>query len=68
MEEARSTSCPICAEGFELEEELEKGDITYCPNCDSELRIISLNPPTVEEVESPEDLDSGEDGYHKDEY
>lgn len=54
--------CVSCGEYFDLEEDRNIDDIIYCPECGSQLRIISLNPPEVEPAES-ESLseDFGED-------
>ena len=43
--------CPVCGEGLEIEQGLEVGEIIYCSGCDSDLRIISLNPTKVKEVD-----------------
>ncbi|HOX54783.1 MAG: hypothetical protein PHI86_03480 [Candidatus Omnitrophica bacterium] len=52
--------CISCGEYFDLDEDRNIDDIIYCPECGSQLKIISLNPPEVEPVENEnlrEDLD-----------
>lgn len=50
-----NVKCPMCKKKFELEDDLNVGDSTYCAECYEELHIISLNPPKVEVVESKEE-------------
>lgn len=47
--------CISCGEYFDLDEDRNIDDIVYCPECGSQLRIVSLNPPEVEPV-AGEDL------------
>lgn len=54
----RKIKCPTCNEQFEADEELEAGDITYCPGCYADLKITRLNPVQVEEV-----VDEADDDY-----
>ncbi|MDD3296930.1 MAG: hypothetical protein PHU64_06165 [Candidatus Omnitrophica bacterium] len=41
--------CPVCGENFELEPDLDIGDVTDCPGCCGELKILNLDPVEVEE-------------------
>lgn len=50
MTEPPKISCPVCKLAFGLEEDLDTGDITVCPNCDADLEIISMDPLRVEEA------------------
>ncbi|MDP2922964.1 MAG: lysine biosynthesis protein LysW [Candidatus Omnitrophota bacterium] len=52
MARVRMIKCPECADEFELEDYLETGDTTVCPSCDAELKIIRLDPPRVEVMNS----------------
>lgn len=52
--------CPVCREYFELEDDLEKGEITSCPRCYEDLEVISINPLRIESI--------GEDLYDEDKY
>ncbi len=54
--------CPNCSMGFELDEDLEVGDTTYCPECYDEMKVVNLNPPQAEAV-----LGFSEEGYEEDE-
>ncbi len=52
--------CPVCMEKFDLESDLEVGDIIDCPGCSSGLRIIRLEPLKLEEVvDCSDDYDDG---------
>ena len=46
----RKVKCPVCGENFELEEDLAEGGTTYCQGCYVDLRVITVNPPKVEEL------------------
>ena len=51
MEENLKVKCPVCNIFFELEEAAEEGDLTTCPECEAELKVNSLTPPEVYQVE-----------------
>jgi lysine biosynthesis protein LysW len=53
--------CPNCGVAFELEEGLEIGETTHCPECYDEMKIVNLNPPQAEAV-----LGFSEDEYEDD--
>jgi lysine biosynthesis protein LysW len=58
----RKTKCPVCGEGFEIEDGLSIGDMTDCPGCYVELKIVKFDPVRVEEIiESSDDYGAGED-------
>lgn len=57
---SKKVKCPVCREDFELEEDLEVGDTTHCSSCYEELKLVSLNPPRVEEI-----VDSLYDEYYE---
>jgi uncharacterized paraquat-inducible protein A len=64
MAKAKLIKCPECQDEFELEDYLEIGDTTYCPSCDTQLKITRLEPPQVaiaEETLEDEDLEEGQD-------
>jgi len=46
----KSARCPICEERFELEPDLEVGDVTACPGCYADLKILNLHPIEVAEA------------------
>ncbi|MBN1794851.1 MAG: hypothetical protein JW844_07810 [Candidatus Omnitrophica bacterium] len=54
--------CPICKNIIELDEEFDACDIDiglvfYCPECDTELEIVRMDPMVVERTE-----DAGDEG------
>ena len=48
----KKVNCPECEQDFELEEGIQIEDITYCPDCDAELKVTKLIPPQVEAVKT----------------
>jgi len=62
----KTAVCPSCGERFELEDDLEVGDTTFCSACYQELRVISLSPARVEEIKelSDEEEEFDEDSYN----
>jgi alpha-aminoadipate carrier protein LysW len=44
--------CVVCEGKVEVSKELLEGEIITCPDCGSELEVISLDPLTV--AEAPE--------------
>lgn len=47
---AKKIRCPVCKESFQLESDLEVGDILNCSGCSAELRLTKHSPVEVEEV------------------
>jgi alpha-aminoadipate carrier protein LysW len=43
-----NTTCPECAADLALPADAMQHELIPCPDCGSELEIISLNPPAVE--------------------
>jgi lysine biosynthesis protein LysW len=64
MAGVKKVKCPKCQDTFELDDYIEEGETTFCPSCDAELKIIRLDPPLVEALESY--LDEGEDDQVED--
>ena len=59
MASKKKIKCPACGESFELDPDLTAGDMTYCVDCDQELKIVSIDPPKVKKmVEYPEVCDA----------
>lgn len=40
--------CPECAAELDLGPDLEEGEIIVCPDCGTELEVMSLDPITLE--------------------
>ncbi|HNX90428.1 MAG TPA: hypothetical protein PKY78_02030 [Candidatus Omnitrophota bacterium] len=60
--------CPACGQSIPVEEDLNIGDMMYCPECYAELEIVKMKPVTFketdslkEEEEDAEDLEFEED-------
>jgi lysine biosynthesis protein LysW len=51
MEDDLKVKCPVCGIFFALEKDTEEGDILNCPECETELKVSSLSPAEVYEVE-----------------
>ena len=51
MARAKQVNCPVCEERFDIEPDLAVGDVTSCPSCYVDLKILSLSPVEVEEAE-----------------
>lgn len=43
-----TTACPECAADITLPANAMQHEILSCPDCGTELEIVSLNPPQVE--------------------
>jgi alpha-aminoadipate carrier protein LysW len=41
-------NCPECDAPLDLMPDLEEGEIVVCPDCGSELEVISLDPLTLD--------------------
>jgi len=64
MTEYKAVRCPVCMIEFELEKGLKVGDIISCSSRDTDLKIISLEPPAAEEPAFVYDSDYDDDeGY-----
>lgn len=59
-------ACPECGAEVHVEEEMDKGDLLTCEECESRLEIVGLDP--IELDLAPEDeLDDEYDDYGYDE-
>lgn len=63
MEETRKVICPLCNSNFELDGLDEEGDIIFCPDCDAELEVKSVDSPKVVKA----DTDNFDGNYEMDE-
>jgi lysine biosynthesis protein LysW len=65
--------CPLCDASLDVEEdELDEGDNIVCEECGANLRVASLNPLEIEEIEEDfeeeeEDEDEDEDEFEEEE-
>jgi len=47
--------CPICSAEILLADDAVEGELITCPECGTELEIISLDPPEVAEAPQEEE-------------
>jgi lysine biosynthesis protein LysW len=66
--------CPLCDAALDVEEdELDEGDNLACDECGASLRVASLNPLEIEEIEEDfededeEDEDEDEEDFEEEE-
>jgi alpha-aminoadipate carrier protein LysW len=43
-----TVECPECAADVTLPEGVMENELVVCPDCGTELEVISLNPPAVD--------------------
>lgn len=54
--------CPDCAAAIDLDEdEVEEGEIMSCPECESELEVVSTHPVQLNSLSEDDDEDEDED-------
>lgn len=58
---SEKVKCLNCKEAFDLEEDIEIGDVTCCPGCYIRLRVLSFNPVKVEEADEDEYFEEDEE-------
>lgn len=49
------TTCPLCEAQVELEAGTVEAELLECPECGSELEVLSLHPPTLAEAPQAEE-------------
>ena len=47
--------CPVCSAQITLADDAVEGELITCPECGTELEIISLDPPAVAEAPQEEE-------------
>lgn len=47
--------CPVCSATFELAAGTVVGELLECPECGTELEVVSLDPPTLGEAPQEEE-------------
>ncbi|MDD4957410.1 MAG: hypothetical protein PHH49_08210 [Candidatus Omnitrophica bacterium] len=66
MGRPRATKCPECGDIIEIDPYAEDGEMFYCPSCDAELEIVSVQPLKLRSkggAKPGKDRDSEEDDY-----
>jgi len=53
-----NVECIECGKSIDVSE-AEEGELITCPECGTEMEVVSLNPPTLEAA-PPEEEDWGE--------
>jgi len=43
-----NVECPVCAADVELPADVMQNELIVCPDCGSELEVVSLDPAAVE--------------------
>lgn len=56
---SKQAECPECEAEVSLSDDVMDGEIVQCPDCGTELEVISLNPLTLD-VAPDEEEDWGE--------
>jgi alpha-aminoadipate/glutamate carrier protein LysW len=51
-------SCPVCKQKLMLTFTMLVGSLVVCPQCDTDLRIVSRDPDRVEAVPEEETLNA----------
>ena len=59
--------CPDCAAAIDLDEdEVEEGEIMTCPECESELEVVSTHPVQLNSLSEDDDDDDDDDSADDD--
>jgi len=59
--------CPDCAAAIDLDEdEVEEGEIMSCPECESELEVVSTHPVQLNSLSEDEDDDDEDEESDED--
>jgi len=49
------TECPVCGVAIDLAEGTVVGELLECPDCGTELEVVTLDPPEVKEAPQEEE-------------
>lgn len=49
------TECPVCGVEIELAKDTVQGELIECSDCGTELEVVSVNPPKVQEAPQEEE-------------
>jgi len=47
---SKLVTCIVCEGKIQVSDDLLEGEIIVCPDCGSELEVVSLDPLTLEEA------------------
>ena len=50
-----TSECPVCAAEVLFPDDAVVGELISCPDCGTELEIISIDPPKLEEAPQEEE-------------
>ena len=62
-------SCPECGTELHVEEDIDKGEIVECDDCEARLEVVSLDPVELDLAPDPDfdddfdDYDDSDDDY-----
>lgn len=59
--------CPSCSAWVPLRDAVEVWDLVECPECNTQLEVVDLRPPTIDYaggVPEDEDWDEEEEEWH----
>ena len=49
--------CPECRAEIHVDEDVDKGELVYCEECESSLEVVGLDPIELDRAEDEEDDD-----------
>ncbi len=52
---SKQATCPVCDAMIELDDNVELNELIVCPDCGSELEVVNLDPPELEEAPQEEE-------------
>lgn len=54
-------TCPECEADVHVDTDSDKGDITVCDECGSQLEVVGLDPVELDIVEDDDDFEEDEE-------
>lgn len=51
----KSAECPVCGADVRLEDDVVQGELLTCPDCGSELEVITVDPAELAEAPQEEE-------------
>ncbi len=51
----KTAECPVCDAEVKLADDVVEGELLECAECGSELEVISLDPPKLDEAPQEEE-------------